>query len=112
MKRSRAVYAFLFVIVVFGTSRPVWAQGQPNSQKTPEQLWKKIPIPKLPEFHPAQPKRFELPNGMVIFFQEDHELPMIDGTARIRGGERSVSASKAGLTDIYEIGRASCRERV
>jgi zinc protease len=101
VKRARALYAFLFVVVVFGASRPVWAQGQPNSQKTPEQAWKQIPIPKLPEFHPAQPKRFELPNGMVIFLQEDHELPMIDGTARIRGGERSVNASKAGLTDIY-----------
>jgi zinc protease len=63
--------------------------------------WQSINIPTLPEFHPAQPKRFELPNGMVIFLQEDHELPMIDGTARIRGGERSVNASKAGLTDIY-----------
>ena len=38
---------------------------------------------------------------MVIFLQEDHELPMIDGTARIRGGERSVPANKTGLTEIY-----------
>jgi zinc protease len=38
---------------------------------------------------------------MVIFLQEDHELPMIDGTARIRGGELAVDPSKAGLTDIY-----------
>jgi zinc protease len=56
--------------------------------------WQQIPIPKLPEFHPPQPKRFVLPNGMVIFLQEDHELPTIDGTARIRGGERSVPARK------------------
>lgn len=38
---------------------------------------------------------------MVIFLQEDHELPTIDGTARIRGGEHSVPANKAGFTDIY-----------
>src|ERR1035441_9300297 len=38
---------------------------------------------------------------MVIFLQENHELPTIDGTARIRGGERSVPANKAGLTEIY-----------
>ena len=27
-----------------------------------------------------------LPDGMVIFLQEDHELPLIDGIARTRGG--------------------------
>jgi len=63
--------------------------------------WKEIPIPKLPDFQPAQPKRIELPNGMIIFLQEDHELPLIDGRARIRGGERSVSVDRTGLIDIY-----------
>ncbi len=65
------------------------------------QSWQKISIPKLPAFHPAQPRRIQLPNGMVVFLQEDHELPTIDGTARIRGGERSVAPNKAGLTDVY-----------
>ncbi len=63
--------------------------------------WEQIKIPQLPAFHPQQPKRIQLPNGMVIFLQEDHELPLIDGIARIRGGERAVPAAKAGLTDIY-----------
>ncbi len=38
---------------------------------------------------------------MVIFLQEDHELPMIDGTARIRGGSVNEPATKTGLVDIY-----------
>jgi len=63
--------------------------------------WKQIPIPPLPAFKPQQPKRIELSNGMVIFLQEDHELPLIDGTARIRGGSHNEAAAKAGLTDIY-----------
>jgi zinc protease len=63
--------------------------------------WQQIPIPALPAFHPQEPKRIELPNGMVIFLQEDHELPVIDGVARIRGGSRSEPASKIGLLDIY-----------
>jgi zinc protease len=63
--------------------------------------WKQIPIPPLPAFKPKQPKRIELPNGMVIFLQEDHELPLIDGTARIRGGSRDEPASKTGLIDLY-----------
>jgi len=63
--------------------------------------WQQIPIPPLPAFHPQEPKRVELPNGMVIFLQEDHELPLIDGSARIRGGSRSEPANKAGMLDIY-----------
>lgn len=63
--------------------------------------WKQIPIPPLPAFKPQQPKRIELPNGMVIFLQEDHELPLIDGTARIRGGSRNEPAGKVGLVDIF-----------
>ena len=37
--------------------------------------WQQIPIPPLPAFHPQEPKRIELPNGMVIFLQEDHRTP-------------------------------------
>jgi zinc protease len=38
---------------------------------------------------------------MVIFLQEDHELPLIDAVARIRGGSRSEPAAKVGLVDLY-----------
>src|SRR5437763_2756064 len=65
------------------------------------QDWKQIPIPPLPGFHPQQPKRIELPNGLVIFLQEDHELPLIDGIARIRGGSRAEPAAKIGLVSLY-----------
>jgi len=63
--------------------------------------WQQIPIPPLPAFHAQQPKRVELSNGMVVFLQEDHELPLIDATARIRGGSSYEPASKTGLVDIF-----------
>ena len=63
--------------------------------------WQQIKIAPLPDFHPQVPKRIVLPNGMVIFLQEDHELPLIDGVARIRGGSRSEPAAKTGLVDLY-----------
>lgn len=65
------------------------------------QTWKQIPTPPLPAFHPPVPKRIELSNGMVIFLQEDHELPLIDGTARIRGGSHNEPAAKVGLVDVF-----------
>jgi len=63
--------------------------------------WQQIPIAPLPAFHPPQPKRIKLSNGMVIFLQEDHELPLIEGSARIRGGSRHEPAGKVGLVEIF-----------
>lgn len=65
------------------------------------QPWKKIPIPPLHAFKPEQPKRIELANGLVIFLQEDHELPFINGTILIRGGSRDEPANKVGLVSLY-----------
>lgn len=73
------------------------------AQRTPKEKgeWERIPTPTLPAFKPAEPTRIELSNGMVIFLQEDHELPLIDATMRIRGGSRNEPAAKVGLVDIY-----------
>lgn len=63
--------------------------------------WEKIRIPKLHDFQPAQPKRIELKNGLVILLQEDHELPFIDGFIEMRGGSRDEPENKAGLVGLY-----------
>jgi zinc protease len=68
---------------------------------TSAQPWKKIPIPPLHAFKPQQPRRIELSNGLVIFLQEDHELPFINGSILIRGGSRDVPADKTGLVSLY-----------
>jgi zinc protease len=63
--------------------------------------WEQIPIPPLHAFHPQQPKRIELKNGIVIFLQEDHELPFIYGSVLIPGGSRDEETAKAGLVGLY-----------
>lgn len=90
----------LVVIACWCSSLPQgWAQSKTATQGITS--WKQIPIPPLPSFHPPQPKRIELSNGMVIFLQEDHELPLVDGFARIRGGSVEEPANKVGLVDLY-----------
>ena len=63
--------------------------------------WEKIPVPPLHEFKPQQPKRVALKNGIVLFLQEDHELPFVSGSVLIPGGSRDEAAAKAGLVDLY-----------
>jgi zinc protease len=60
-----------------------------------------IKTPPLHQMQLPQPKRVQLANGMVIFLMEDHELPLIRGGARIRGGSRDIAAEKTGLAGIY-----------
>ena len=63
--------------------------------------WEKIPIPPLHQFKPQQPKRIALKNGIVLFLQEDHELPFVSGSVLIPGGSRDEDPAKCGLIDIY-----------
>jgi zinc protease len=84
----------LFVVCV-GLLAP---SALPAQQDKP---WEKIPVPKLHDFKPQQPKRIELKNGIVIFLQEDHELPFISGSVLIPGGSRDESPAKAGLVGLY-----------
>ena len=72
-----------------------------SGSNAPWTSWKKVPIPPLPAFHPKQPTKITLKNGMTIFLQEDHELPFIHGFIMIRGGSRDEPADKTGLTDLY-----------
>jgi zinc protease len=64
--------------------------------------WEQIPIPKLHDFKPQQPKRIELANGIVVFLQEDHELPFVSGSVMIPGGSREEQdPAKTGLVELY-----------
>src|ERR1700729_3696642 len=61
--------------------------------------WEKIPVPPLHAFNPHQPKRIELKNGIVIFLQEDHELPFLTGSVLIAAGSRDKDRAKAGMIE-------------
>jgi zinc protease len=63
--------------------------------------WKQIAIPQLPPFKPQQPKRVVFANGMIVYLTENHELPLISGSAMIRGGSDSEPAEKTGLVELY-----------
>ena len=87
----RATFVALAAGALFA---PALASGQAKD-------WREIQKPALPAFTPQQPKRIALPNGLVIFLQEDHELPLVRGSARIRGGSREEPAAKIGLVSLY-----------
>jgi zinc protease len=101
------VLAFVIGSAVLGGFAPV---GMLAQQTKP---WEKIPVPPLREFKPQQPKRIQLKNGIVIFLQEDHELPFVYGSVLIPGGARDDDPAKTGLVELYgQTWRTSGTEKV
>jgi len=92
------LWLLLFALTLPSAAQQAQPAGQ-SAEAKPE--WQQIPTPPLPPFHPQEPRRIQLKNGMVIFLQEDHELPLIGGSMRIRGGGREVPAAKTGMMSVY-----------
>lgn len=99
MNLTKRTVSTLILATVALTAAGAFAQQ--SSATHTAQPWKSIPIPALHTFKPQEPTRVDLPNGVTLFLEEDHELPFISGFVRIRGGSRDVPADKVGLIDLY-----------
>lgn len=99
VKIARILPAALLFISICGPA--TFAQTRGPARTAPVEPWQKIPIPPLHDFKPVEPKKIIFDNGMVVFLQEDHELPFINGSILIRGGSRDEPADKVGLTRLY-----------
>src|SRR6266849_3159643 len=73
-----------------------WAQKKPAIQKE----YQRLKFAKLRDMAIPEPARSVLENGMVVYLLEDHELPVVNFTARIRTGSRWAPAEKIGLAEI------------
>jgi zinc protease len=60
----------------------------------------KLKYPPLPEFKIERPQVHVLDNGLTLFLLEDHELPLISVSARIRTGSDYEPADKVGLAGL------------
>src|ERR1035441_10172111 len=61
---------------------------------------KKIPLPNV--------ATYPLPNGMKLYLLEDHELPIVAGTVRVRTGNLLEPADKGGLASVTGAVIRSC----
>lgn len=64
------------------------------------QDYRDLKYPVLPDFQISKPTTFTLPNGLRVFLIEDHELPLISVSARVRTGSHYEPAEKRGLADL------------
>jgi zinc protease len=85
----------ILLCLAFATASTMSAYGaQPATD------YKKLEYPKLHDIVIPEVTHVTLPNGMRLLLLEDHELPLISISARIRVGSIYEPADKIGLADI------------
>src|SRR6202162_2257430 len=62
--------------------------------------YKDLKYPPLPAIKIPEPVEFTLSNGIKVFLLEDHELPLVSGSALIRTGNLFDPADKRGLAEL------------
>jgi predicted Zn-dependent peptidase len=66
----------------------------------PARDYAKLKYPRLQDIQVPQVERVTLANGMRLFLLEDHELPLVSVSVRIRTGSVHEPAEKVGLASI------------
>lgn len=59
-----------------------------------------LTFPSLGEIQIPDFERYELSNGLVVYLMEDHDLPLVSGTATFRTGSYLEDVEQAGLAAI------------
>ncbi|OHB61116.1 MAG: hypothetical protein A2167_08100 [Planctomycetes bacterium RBG_13_46_10] len=99
MKKSFLMMVLIFLSFELCFFVPVCHGLNLGRQKS----YKKLKFPALGDIVVPDVERVTLPNGMQLFLLEDHELPLISISARIRTGSVYEPADKIGLASITGI---------
>jgi zinc protease len=74
--------------------------GRSPAVATTARHYTELELPPPPEVEIPDYTRFELENGIVVYLMEDHELPLVEGSAVFYTGARLEPAEKVGLAGI------------
>ncbi len=85
-------FAFLTAALTFAQTEVRQAPALPS--------YKSLKFAPLPALKIPEPETLTLPNGMKVYLLEDHELPVIRGSALVRTGNLFDPADKHGLAGI------------
>jgi len=92
VKRALIFTSLLVAAAAAQTQAPPAPPAFPN--------WQDLKFPPLRSPNIPKPVEFTLPNGMRVYLLEDHELPLVSGTALVRTGNLFDPPDKVGLADI------------
>lgn len=85
------------VALAVSTASSAWGASQAAAVRPPDP--RNMTFPNEP-FTPPKAERVKLPNGMIVYLLEDHELPIVSLTAMIRTGSVYDPPDKIGLAEL------------
>ncbi|WP_017292382.1 M16 family metallopeptidase [Geminocystis herdmanii] len=85
-------FALITIVLIIGNRQGVLADVTPS--------YKNLQYPPLPEIVIPDYERYQLKNGMVVYLMEDHQLPLISGSAIVRTGSRFEPSNQVGLASL------------
>lgn len=97
IRRFRTLSWLLGIVACIGVLALSW---QPPAAAVTARHYTELEFPPLSDIQIPDYERYQLPNGVVVYLMEDHELPLVTGSATFRTGERLVPSEQAGLGEI------------
>ena len=96
--RKRLLPLLFLTVATFGILITVsWPSPAQAIEAKP---YEELEFPSLGEIQIPEYERYELDNGMVVYLLEDHDLPLVSGSATFRTGDYLVDPAQAGLAGI------------
>lgn len=93
----RRMMPLLALVGLLGVLLLAW---QPSASALSPRHYDELDFSPLPDIELPAYERYELPNGLVVYLLEDHELPLVSGSATFRTGARFEPADKVGLASL------------
>lgn len=95
LKKSKL---FLFGLVLMSCLTVLLSH--PPAVVAAAKYYDELTFPPLPEINLPEYNRYQLDNGMTIYLMENHELPLVGGSAFIRTGSRFEPSDHVGLASL------------
>jgi zinc protease len=92
MKHMRRLIPLVLAALLAGAQTVTAPAGEPSYKDLKFPVLRQVTIPEV--------VRFTLPNGMRVYLLENHELPLISGSALVRTGNLFDPPDKIGLAEI------------
>lgn len=99
MKRLPARFELL-TLALLGLAMALWLGWQAPARALTPRSYDQLEFGPLPEIRIPDFERYQLANGLVVYLMEDHELPLVSGTATFRTGSRFEPAEQVGLASL------------
>ncbi|MBE9137273.1 insulinase family protein [Nodosilinea sp. LEGE 07088] len=97
--RRRSLMSWLILAIATLTA-VIGLSWQPAAIANTARHYTELEFGPLGEIQFPDYERYELANGLVVYLMEDHELPLVSGSATFRTGSRFEPASQVGLASV------------